>query len=417
MYQLTTLKNGLRVATEFLPGVESVAVTVSVGAGARYENERDNGISHLLEHMAFKGTKTRNAREIAEAFDAIGGQLNAYTSMELTVYYAKVLKADTQIAVEILGDILQNSIFDETELAREKDVVIQEIAMHYDTPDDLIVDYFDETAFPNQPLGRSILSCEERVIAHTRDDLIRYMGEHYRPPRMVLSAAGNIRHDDFIAMAERYFDLPQAPAGAAFEVAHYAGGDARVSRNLEQLHLIFGLPTISMHHADYYALQLYAGILGGGMSSRLFQEVRERRGLAYTVYAMGSAYEDSGIMSIYAAASPDKAAELSGVLCEQIAGMAASVSDAELSRAKNQQKADLLMAREAPQTVSSWIGRHLLMFGEYRPASAITAKIDAVTKEDILRLAGQIAGGKLTVAALGDISGVLPYEALQAKLK
>jgi len=415
-YQLTTLPSGLRVASEFLPGVESVAVAVSCGVGARYENEAENGISHLLEHMAFKGTKTRSARDIAEAFDNIGGQSNAYTSMDMTVYFAKVLKNDTRLAVDILGDIMLNSVFAEEELAREKDVVIQEIAMHFDTPDDLINDYFDETAFPAQPLGRSILSSEERVAAHTREDIMRYMDAHYRPPRMVLSAAGNIKHEEFVSLAEQYFDYPARPSGAAFERAHYKGGDSRIARDLEQLHLLIGLPAVSMHAPEYYTLQLYANILGGGMSSRLFQEVREQRGLAYTVYASGSAYEDCGLLSIYAAAAPEKASELSGVLCEEIAGMGKNISDTELLRAKNQQKAELLMAREAPQTVASWIGRHLLMYGEYRQVQDIAAKIDAVTKEDVLRLAGQLSAGKLTVAALGDVSGVLGYEELQKRL-
>ena len=415
-YRLTTLPSGLRVATEFLPGVESVAVAVSCGVGARYESSEENGISHLLEHMAFKGTKTRSARDIAEAFDNVGGQINAYTSMELTVYYAKVLKNDVRLAVDILGDIMQNSVFAEDELAREKDVVIQEIAMHFDTPDDLIMDYFDETAFPGQPLGRSILSSEERVGAYTREDLIRYMHTHYQPQRMVLSAAGNIDHAAFVALAEQYFNLPAQPKGPSFDIAHYGGGDARITRDLEQMHLIFGLPTVTMHEPDYYTLQLYASILGGGMSSRLFQEVREKRGLAYSVYAMGSAYEDCGIMSVHAAASPERAGELSAVLCEQIAGMGKSISDEEIARAKNQHKAELLMAREAPQTVATWMGRHLLMFGEYRQAGNITARVEAITRDDLLRLSREIAGGKLTVAALGDVSGVMGYEALQGKI-
>jgi len=416
MYKLTTLSNGLRVATEFLPGVESVAVVVSCGVGARYEHEHENGISHLLEHMAFKGTKTRTARDIAESFDSIGGQINAYTSMELTVYYAKVLKNDVRLAVDILSDILQNSVFSEEELAREKDVVIQEIAMHYDTPDDLIMDYFDETAFPGQPLGRSILSSEERVASYSRDDLFRYMNLHYRPPRMVLSAAGNIDHDAFVKLAEEYFTMPKDIAGPAFEVAQYQGGDSRVTRDLEQMHLIFGLPTVSMHVPDYYTLQLYASILGGGMSSRLFQEVREKRGLAYSVYAMGSSYDDCGILGVHAATSPERARELSGVLADQIAAMGKEVSDTELTRAKNQHRAELLMAREAPQTVASWIGRHLLIFGEYRQVKDITAKIDAVSKADIMRVGQQIAAGKLTIAALGDVAGILPYDELAARL-
>ena len=416
-YQITTLDSGLRVATEFLPGVESVAVAVSCGVGARYESESENGISHLLEHMAFKGTKTRTARDIAESFDAIGGQINAYTSMELTVYYAKVLKNDVRLAVDILGDIMQNSIFSEEELVREKDVVIQEIGMHFDTPDDLIMDYFDETAFPDQPLGRSILSSETRVASYTRNNLIEYMGSHYKAPRMVLSAAGNIDHDAFVALAKEYFHLPKHPAGPGFDPAIYKGGDVRIKRDLEQMHLIFGLPAVSMHSPDFYALQLYASILGGGMSSRLFQEVREKRGLAYSVYAMSSAYDECGILSVYSAASPEKAGELSGVLAEQIAGMGKTITDAELMRAKTQHKADLLMAREAPQTVASWIGRHLLMYNEYRQVKTIAAKIDEVTSDDVLRLGKKIAGGALTVAGLGDISGILPYDDLMGRLR
>ena len=415
-YQITTLSNGMRVASEFLAGLESVAVAVTVGAGARYELESENGISHLLEHMAFKGTKTRSARDIAEIFDAIGGQLNAYTSMELTVYYAKILKGDVELAVDVLADIMQNSEFAEDELAKEKEVIIQEIAMHHDTPDDLVVDYFDDTAFANQPLGRSILSTEDKVASYSQADLQGYMAQHYRPQRMVITAAGNIQHADFVALVERYFKMPKVADGKTFEIAQYKGGDSRVTGDFEQLHLLIGLPTINVHSDDYYALQLYTTILGGGMSSRLFQEVRENRGLAYSVYAMGTVYEDVGMMSVYAAASPEKAGELSGVICDEIAKMAVSISDSEFNRAKNQQKAELLMARESSQTVASWIGRHILMYGQYRPAELIAQKIEEVSKEKILALAKQIASERLTVAALGDVSGVLTYDELSARL-
>lgn len=417
MYRMTTLDNGLRVASELLPGVESVSVNVTADVGARHEKESENGISHLLEHMAFKGTRTRSARDIAEAFDSIGGHLNAYTSMELTVYYAKVLKGDIRIAVDILGDIMQNSVFDKDELAREQDVIIQEIGMHYDAPDDLIVDYFDDAAFPRQPLGRSILGSEKQVASYTRDDLIAYMGTHYKAPDLVISAAGNVDHDAFVGMVKEYFDLPASPAGPAFEPASYHGGDVRIKRNLEQLHLLMGLPAVSMHSPDHYALQLYSNILGGGMSSRLFQEVREKRGLAYTVYSMGSAYEDCGILSIYAATAPERAGELSGVLCEEIASMADTISDTELMRVKNQQKAELLMARENPQSVAGWIGRHLSMYKEYRDAKNIAARIDAVEKKDLLRLGAQIAGGKLTLAGLGNVAHIQPYDKLAARLQ
>ncbi len=415
-YQITTLPNGMRVASEFLLGIESVAVAVSVGTGARYESESENGISHLLEHMAFKGTTTRSSRDIAEIFDTIGGQLNAYTSMELTVYYAKVLRQDISIAVDVLADIMKNSTFAEHELVREKEVIIQEIAMHHDTPDDLIVDYFDMTAFANQPLGRSILSTAEKVAAYSSDDLRNYMADHYRPQRMVITASGNIKHQDFVALVEQFFRMEKVPDGKTFETANYVGGESKTTADFEQLHLLLGLPAVSVHSPDYYALQLYTTILGGGMSSRLFQEVREKRGLAYTVYAMASAYEDLGMMSVYAAAAPDKGKELATVLCEQISEMAKDISDTELNRAKNQQKAELLMARENPQTIATWIGRHILLFGEYRPASLIIEKIEAVRKEQLLKLAAKIADEKLTIAALGDVSHVPAYEKLRHSL-
>ncbi len=415
-YQLTTLKNGLRVASEFLPGVESVAVAASTSVGARHESNDINGISHLLEHMAFKGTKTRTARDIAEIFDNIGGQLNAYTSMENTVYYAKVLKDDAALAVEILGDILLNSIFDEQELAREKDVIIQEIAMHRDSPEDLITDYFDETTFPDQPLGRTILGTEEKIASYTRQHLIDYMSTYYTPQSMVLTAAGNIDHAAFVALAERFFPMQASHTPPVCAKATYSGGVSLVQRQLEQLHLIMGVPAISVHDPDYYALQLYTNILGGGMSSRLFQEVREQRGLAYTVYAMSSAYADCGIMSIYAATSADKAHDLSEVLCDELKSMVDHIHPSELIRAKNQMKAELLMTRENPQSVASWIGRHLLTFGTYRTAPDLIGRIDAVTMEDLLRLSAKLAKGKLSIAALGDIEGVPAYQDLSARL-
>lgn len=415
-YQCTTLPNSLKVASETLPGIESVALAVSCGVGARHESAAENGISHLLEHMAFKGTKTRSARDIAEAFDGIGGQFNAYTSMESTVYYAKVLKENINVAADILADILQRSVFDPQELTREQGVVIQEIAMHRDTPDDLIYDYFSETAFPDQPLGRSILSTENQVASYRRDDLIRYMESHYRAPRMVVSAAGNIDHASLLKLTDLYFHLPERPADAPVVPGSYKGGDIRVTKKLEQLHLLYGLPAVSQRDPDYYTMQMYAIILGGGMSSRLFQEVREKRGLAYTVYASGSAYQDCGLLSIYAATSPDKAGDLSAVLCDELTGMAKGVSDGELMRAKNQFKADLLMARENPQGIATWIGRHLLTYGEYRTASEVIEKINAIGKDDIVRFGKKLVENPLTVAALGDAKGVLPYEKLMERL-
>lgn len=403
-YQLTTLANGLRIATESLPGVETVALAVSVGVGARYEKDHENGISHLLEHMAFKGTKTRSARDIAEAFDNIGGQLNAYTSMELTVYYAKVLKKDAAFALEIIADILQNSTFSDEELVKEKDVIIQEIAMHNDSPEDIIVDCFDETCFPAQPLGRSILGTNSLVSSYTRESVMGYMERHYKPSNIVVSAAGNIEHAHFVSVTEGLF-MMQPPGNAPkAEKAYYEGGEKHMMSDHEQLHVALGFPGLSIHDPRYYSLQMYASILGGGMSSRLFQEVREKRGLAYSVYAMGSSFSDVGVMSIYAATAPHKANELIETLRGEVGEMGKNISDKDLLRAKNQSKAELLMAREASQTVAGWMGRHLLLYGEYRQLPDIFAKIDAVTKDDVRAMADTIAAGKPTLATLGNLT-------------
>ncbi|MEZ5690209.1 MAG: pitrilysin family protein [Rickettsiales bacterium] len=415
-YRLTTLKNGMRVASEFLPSIESVAVTISVGAGARHENEDENGISHLLEHMAFKGTKNRSASEIAEAFDSIGGHLNAYTSMEMTVYFAKVLKQNTELAVDILADIIQNSTFLEEELKREKEVIIQEIAMHKDSPEDLVVDCFDSVAFAEQPLGRSILGTEENIRSFGRDKLISYMQSHYTTEKIVISAAGNIEHENFVSIVERFFDMPPSDKTKKHCAAKYIGGGNYVKSDFEQLHIIMGFPAVALDSPQYYPMQLYATILGGGMSSRLFQEVREKLGLAYNIYAGASAYAELGVMSVYSATSPEKARELSYTICEQLKNMTENISDKELIKAKNQQKAELLMARENPQTVANWIGRHLILLGKYNDAFEIIKKIEGTQKHEIINLATQIINGKMTVAALGDISHMPDYEELSGRL-
>lgn len=415
-YKITTLPSGLRVATESLPGAESVAVVVHVDVGARYETPEENGISHLLEHMAFKGTSTRSARDIAESFDNIGGQINAYTSMEHTVYYARVLKEHTELAVDILCDIIQYSTFEEKELAREKDVIIQEIAMNRDSPDDVIVDLFDATAFPGQPLGSSILGSEKNVSSFTRDRVKDYMDTHYTPQNMIISAAGQIDHDRFVALIQKYFRMQKHTTLPSCVKAMYKGGDKRVEKDLEQLHFAMGLPAVTIHDDRYYALQLYANILGGGMSSRLFQEVREKRGLVYDVSASFASYADCGMLSIYAGTAPERGSELSGVLCDEVVGMARSVNETELERAKNQLKASLLMTRESPQAVAMWVSRHLLVFGEYRTSQELTRRIDSITCHDIETLGAILLEGNPTIAAYGPTQGILPYEQLAARL-
>jgi predicted Zn-dependent peptidase len=401
-YQLTTISSGLRIASESLPTMETVAIAVTVDVGARHETPDQHGVSHLLEHMAFKGTERRNALEIAESFDRIGGHLNAYTSHEHTVYYAKVLKEDAPLAIDILADIVQHSVFDAAELEREKQVILQELAMHHDTPDDLVFDQFQETAFPGQALGRSILGTAGKIQSHTSDGIKRFVARHYHPTRMVVSAAGNIEHDQLVDLVARQFERGQQPPSAASETGRYVGGDSVKGKKLEQLQLVIGMEGLPRNDPRYHALQVLSIVLGGGMSSRLFQEVREKRGLVYTIQSLTASYADTGVFAVYAATGEQEVRELIPVVCDQLRAVCSHIGEDELLRAKNQQKANYLMARESTSSLAEWIGRHLVQYGEYRDAANLRARIDGVTIEQVKELAGQLfINPKLTLAALG----------------
>jgi predicted Zn-dependent peptidase len=414
MYQLSTLPNGLRIATETLPGMESITVAVTVAVGSRYEKENEGGLSHVLEHMAFKGTKRRTARDIAEEMDMVGGNMNAYTSLENTVYYTRVLKNDLPLAVDILADILQNSVFEQEELAREKQVILQEMAMHYDTPDDLIFDHFSETAYPGQPIGRSILGTAELVSRYGSGDLSRYIARHYHTSNIAITAAGNINHEEFLKLITDNFTLLPTSLAAPAEKAQYKGGSKYTVRRLEQLHVMLGFEGESFHHPDYYIWQVMATLLGGGMSSRLFQEVREKRGLAYTIQAFVSSYSDSGILGIYAATSENKAAEMLRVLSDEVTRLKDGINEHELQRAKNQIKSSLLMSRESSSAIAEWIGKHLLTYGRYKPAAEIAARIDAITGDDILRVAeSMLARNNITLVTLGPEAQLPDYNAVK----
>lgn len=417
-YRLTTLDNGFRIASECDAGCHSAAFAIAVNVGARHEEAGEGGLSHMLEHMAFKGTSHMNAREIAEAFDLMGGNVNAYTSHEHTVYYAKVLKQYAADALRLLCEIIADSNFDAAELERERQVVLQEIAMHHDTPDDLVFDLYQEMAFGDQPLARPILGKPERVATFSREDLINYTRKHYQPNRLVLAAAGNVNHDETLAIASGFFaarlnevSKPVQPQAA------YHGGEKTLEKDLEQVQLALGFPGLPTTHQDYYALQIFATILGGGMSSRLFQEIRERRGLAYSVSAFASGYQDVGTLGIYAGTTVEHLAELTGALRQVLQSMRAGVSDAELLRARNQIKAGTVMARENCGSIAEWIARHLHVHGQYRTAEQILARIDAVTKDDVIRMAELClqAAATPTVAAVGPV-GSVNNAGLSAKL-
>ncbi len=407
-YSLTTLDNQLRIATEADADNHSAAFAIAVNVGARHEAVAEGGLSHLLEHMAFKGTSRLDARGIAEAFDLMGGNVNAYTSHEHTVYYAKVLKEYATEALDLLCEIVADSTFEENELERERQVVLQEIAMHHDTPDDLVFDLYQDMAFRDQPLGRPILGTPERVAGFTREDLFAYTRKHYQPGRMVVAGAGAVDHARAVEAVTRWFGA-RANTGEAQKPApaQYVGGEKTLEKDLEQVQLVLGFPGVATTSADYYRAQVFATILGGGMSSRLFQEIRERRGLAYSVSAYAQGYRDIGIIGIYAGTTVEHLPELTGALREVLAGMKAGVSDAELLRAKNQLKAGTIMTGENCGSVAEWIARHLHVYGEYRDAKRLLAEIDAVTREDMVAMAERcLATPTPTVAALGPVGSV-----------
>jgi predicted Zn-dependent peptidase len=414
--EVTSLSNGLQLATDRMDSVETVSLGVWVAAGTRNERPEINGISHLLEHMAFKGTRRRTARDIAEQIEAVGGQLNAYTGREQTAYYAKVLKEDVGLALDIIADILQHSVFDEEELARERAVVLQEIGQANDTPDDIIFDHFQETAFPGQPLGRPVLGSAEIVRALPRSALVDYLSGQYGGSRMVLAASGQLHHEQLVALAgEAFGDMPRGNP-AVFEPARYLGGEFREARDLEQVHIVLGLEGMSYHDPDYYALQVLSTLLGGGMSSRLFQEVREKRGLVYTIHSFASSFTDGGAFGIYAGTGEAELAEMLPVVCDELARAGTSLGEAEIARARAQLKASILMALESTGARCEQLAHQLMVYGRPVPTGEVIGKIEAVDQAATARVAARLLSSRPTVATLGPLGRLEPYDAIAARL-
>jgi predicted Zn-dependent peptidase len=405
LYRITTLDNGLRVVSEAMPRLETAALGVWVDVGTRYEPAEVNGVAHLLEHMAFKGTRRRTARGIAEEIERVGGSLNAYTSREHTAYYARVLGSDVELAADIIADILQHSTFDAIELEKERHVVLQEIGQVKDTPDDLVFDLLQEASWPDQPMGRAILGPEAIVAAMPREALIDYMARHYGPSRLVFSAAGKVEHERMVELATRLFaDLP-ATSGEPAPAARYMGGRIVDRRpDLEQVHLCLAVEGVPYHDPDHFALQVLSTALGGGMSSRLFQEAREERGLCYSIMSFASAYADTGHLGVYAGTGPEDLAELMQVVADETRALIEDPNEDELARARAQLKASLFMALESCSAVCEDNARQLLCFGRRIPTDEIVARIDAVDTGTIRRLGRRLLAGKgLTLAAVGPL--------------
>ncbi len=414
--QVKKLSGGLTVATDRVEQAETVSLGAWVGVGTRHEPAEANGIAHLLEHMAFKGTERRSARDIAEEVEAVGGHLNAYTGRENTAFYAKVLAEDMPLALDVVADILQNPTFDPEELSRERAVVLQEIGQTNDTPDDIIFDHFQETAYPDQALGRPVLGRAEIISGLARDSLRGYMARNYRPPEMILAAAGKVDHEAFADLARRAFERLTAEANSEAEPARYAGGEYRETRDLEQVHLLLGFDALGYLDPDYYALMVLSCLFGGGMSSRLFQEIREKRGLVYSVYSFVSAYRDGGLFGIYAGTGESEVAELIPVVCDEIAKLCRDIAGPEVERAKAQLKAGILMSRESSAVRCEQLAQQLLTFGRPLPVAEIVAKIEAVDTVRLQQLAGSVLRGRPTFAALGPIGRVEDYDRLAARL-
>lgn len=405
--EVTRLASGLTVVTDAMPRLETASLGVWIGAGSRDERPDEHGIAHLLEHMAFKGTTRRTARQIAEEIEAVGGDLNAATSAETTAYYARVLRSDVPLALDVLSDILSDPAFDPEELTREQGVIVQEIGAVEDTPDDLVFEMLQGVAYPSQPIGRSILGTPQSVRSFDGAALRQYLTRNYRAPDMVVAAAGAIEHAQVVDEVQRKFAAFAGPLASTPQPAKFVGGAALEARKLEQVHVALAMEGLPQKHPDLHSLQIFTNVLGGGMSSRLFQEVRELRGLCYSIYAFHWPYTDTGMFGLYAGTDSADASELMQVVTDEIASAAETINETEIARAKAQMKVGLAMALESSGARIEQLARQILIYGKPMPIPEIIAKIDAVTVESA-RAAGRalIARSRPAIAALGPAGGL-----------
>jgi predicted Zn-dependent peptidase len=401
--------SGLRVITEEMPGTRSVAFAVWVDVGSRDERPSIAGSSHFLEHLLFKGTKRRTARQIAEGFDAMGGDLNAFSAKEYTCYYCRVLDGDLPTAVEHMSDMLQNSVLARADFEAERQVILEEIHMHEDDPGDLIHDLFAETLWHGHPLGRSVLGSKETIGTVKRDQVKRFYERQYRPPHFVVAAAGNLSHERLCALLEANMDTgerlstggqPRVRSGG--DVPRPSGATLVKRRTTEQAHICLGTSAFSRRDPERFAFGVVNSVLGGGMSSRLFQEVREKRGLAYSVYSYHSMFAETGLFCAYAGTTPSKAEEVLDIMRGQVEAMAeGGLTDDELARAKGHMKGSLVLALEDTSGRMSRIGKSEISHGESLSVDEVLRRIDAVTREEAEAAAGKVFTRPMAVTVVG----------------
>lgn len=415
--EITKLKNGLTVVTDRMEHLESAALGVWVNAGSRDERADEHGIAHVLEHMAFKGTKSRSARDIAEQIENVGGDVNAATSVETTSFYARVLKNDVPLAVDILSDILTDSLFDPDELRREQHVILQEIGASQDSPEDVVFDRFQSTAFNDQALGRPILGTPDTVSSFQPDNIRSYLSDHYHGPNMVLAASGAVDHDEIVRLAEGRLStfgdtIPREP-----EKGYYSGGQHTAQKDLQEAQILLGFEGKAYHAKDFYASQVLAMLLGGGMSSRLFQEIREKRGLCYSIYSFHWGYSDTGTFGVHAATEEADVGKLIPVLLDELKNSADRITQVELDRARAQISAGLLMSLESPASRAGQLARQILLFGRPITNEELMERLNALTIERIADLASRLfTSEKPTLAAIGPIKNLPDYDEIVSQL-
>lgn len=404
LVNITVTDNGLTVITDRIEGLRSAALGLWVNVGSRHEAANEHGIAHLLEHMAFKGTQSRSARQIAEEIENVGAAINAYTGRDQTGYYVRCLSGDIETSVDILSDIMLRPVFDAEELEREKNVIIQEIGEAEDTPDDILFDYLQDLCFPEQILGRPILGTRESVLNLTERDLRGYMTRYYHPKNMVFAASGDIKEADILRLAEKYFTFPAQNAPATADKSVWGGGVNYIKRDLEQSHVAFALPGVGYHDPDYYVSEIYSSLLGGGMSSRLFQEVREKRGLAYTVGSFSANYHDGGVFGVYAGSAPEKTEEVVNTAVEVMEKTAEDITESETERAKAQLRAGVIMALEKPYNRCEAAVRQFFVYGKTMTPEELIEQINAVSVERAKAFAARmLRAGRAAFCTVGSL--------------
>ena len=413
--KITTLQNGLRVGSVAMKDVESIALGVWVNVGARYEQPHEHGVAHFLEHMSFKGTSSRSALDIAQAVENVGGHMNAYTGFETTAYFVRLLHQNLALGCDILFDVLRHSTFCKEEIEKERGVILQEIGRNHDSPDSLVFDHFQRTAFQEQPLGCPILGTLDSVKSMNKEHFHQFMDTHYKPSNMLVIASGKIHHDDLVSMVEEKMGNIADHTTPTCAKAHYTGGDHREERDTQQIHLVLGFPSSSRSSPDHWSYAILAQILGGGMASRLFQEIREKRGLVYAVGAHHSAYQDIGDFSVYAGTGPDLIQELIPTLGDEICKIAHDIQADEIERARQQFKAGMLMGQESVFARAQKLASQLFLYGKPRSMDEIMSEINAVDHAAIKRVCEKMLSHKPTVAAIGPLANLESPDKIQSR--